>query len=511
MASLTSVRQISTCQDISPERRDISPEQLAELISHTADVLMIYDELGLLQWASPSLRRIFGWRPEDALGRPFYLSHTESDDPAQSVWNDWCAVASNSWLQRRQTLTATGRPIWIEEAVTMLRHPDGKTAGAVVSARDVTAQVHAVGAMTEASEFYRSVAQSVADVAYRTDALGIVTWISDGVQGALGVDSDEVLERPIQRLAVPMDIPLLETALEGARAGEPRRARVRVRHPDGDTRWWDVSARPVVDPDGEIVGVAGAWHDADAEVKSLRVRDSAETQLRAVAESAGDWTLALNRDGVITWASSAARMQLGRDGSDLIGSHVGLLVDSASMPSFSRTLGDGVRADFNAALLRADGRWASAHVVCRPVPARGVEVEGWIVNAHVAGSTTGTLRGRAADAERATVRVRKGVVQWASPGLTSMLGWLPEDWVGNQLTDFIAEGDTPGVCRAVAEEAEDIGEGLRCQAVSLDGGIRPIELKSTRMRRHDGQVTHVVVVMQSAGVVPVKASGAPLE
>lgn len=494
MASVTSIMRVSNGEDV-------DSEELGELVAQVADVLMVYDELGLLRWASPSLRRVFGWRPEDAVGRPFFLSQTESDDAAQSIWNDWCAVTTASWIQRRQTITATGRPIWIEEAVTMLRDSDGQPTGAVVSARDVTAQVHAMAALTDASDFYRNVAQSVADVVYRADALGIVTWISDGVQHAFGIDGAEVLERPIQRLAVPGDIPLLETALEGARSGQSGRARVRVRHPDGDTRWWDVTARPVLSADGDVVGVAGGWYDADAEVKSLRVREAAEVQLRVVAESAGDWTLALNRDGVITWASSAARMQLGDDGTDLVGAYFGTLLDESAASDLSTALGAGVRAGFNASLARADGGWFPAHLVFRPVPARGVEVEGWIVNAHLSGHASAALPTRA-EPERATVRVRNGVVQWASPGLTSLLGWLPDDWVGNRLTDFIADGDAATVGAAVAEDSVECGDGLRCRAVSLDGGMHPVELRATRMRRHDGQVTHVVVTLQRGAPTP---------
>lgn len=294
-------------------RESPGAEQLLALISSTADVLLVYSAEGILQWASPSLGQVFGWCPREMLGRRFFLSQpSEADDlPVDSPWLQWCEVTSPSWIQRRATVRGDGRPCWVEEAVTMVRDREGAVTAAVVSARDVTAHMHAMEALADSEAHFRAVAESASDVAYHADPDGVLTWISEAVHAALGVDSAVACHRTMDRWVAPADLPQWQSAVATAVSGQSERVRVRMMPASGSMELWEISVHPVRGAQQEVVGVAGGWHKVAVQAGS----DRRATVTPAPVVRA---TLRLSQ-GLVQWASPSLMTLLGWEPNDWIG------------------------------------------------------------------------------------------------------------------------------------------------------------------------------------------------
>lgn len=345
-------------------------------VAGVADALMLYDSNGRVRWASPSLQKVFGWRPNDVLNRPFFLSSPHELDGG--TWADWCAVTSPSWIQRRHSFGGDGRPLWVEEAVTVVRDREGAVVSAVVTARDITAHMHAMHALAESEERFRAIAEAAAEVVYHCDGDGNVSWVSDSVAQAVGADARAVRGEPLKRWLHPMDHSVWDKAFEAALGGTPGRIHVRIRSADADHRWWSVGLQPVSGAQGDRTGVTGGWVPADDHVR----------QQHAVAalECAGDLTVQTDVHGRITWASSGATRYLGKRPDQLLGLHASQLVVPDRAPELREVFDRGTRAGITCALARADGdgEGALAHLVCMPVAGNGAQA-GWLVNAHCLG------------------------------------------------------------------------------------------------------------------------------
>ena len=357
----------------------LDPSQILSVIDGVADALLLYDADGVVQWASPSVQRIFGWQPANVVGRSFFLSVPHETDGA--VWRRWCAVSAPSWIQRHRSVGADGRRVWIEEAVTVQRDPSGSVAAAVVTARDITADMHAMSALTESETRWRAIAHGAAEVTYLCDGDGSVNWVSDGVTDVTGADPRMVRNTPFGRWLHPADRGNWDRAFQQAIRGTDTRVHVRIRAVGGGHRWWTVSLHrvpgsslhrvPGSDPDG--VAVAGGWWGADELVD--------HQHLMAALEGAGDWSVQADGDGRITWTSSGVTRHLGRHPEELIGVHVSALVAAEEVQGVIDVLADGARAGWTCSTLHADGTKVPMHLVCMPVAGTD-SLARWVVNAH---------------------------------------------------------------------------------------------------------------------------------
>jgi PAS domain S-box-containing protein len=116
-----------------------SEERFRLLADNISDVVTLYDQDRVLRYVSPSIERVAGYKPEDALGRDtfFWNANQYSEDERKRL----AEVVSESpavWEMRRKE----GSVIWVESTSSRIPGPTGQRGYVVVSAlRDVTERV----------------------------------------------------------------------------------------------------------------------------------------------------------------------------------------------------------------------------------------------------------------------------------------------------------------------------------------------------------------------------------
>ena len=101
--------------------------------------------------------------------------------------------------------------------------------------------------------------------------------------------------------------------------------RIRVRCADGSTRWVGITARPITDEAGDVVGRIAGWRDASKEVAAQQALAASEEHYRLLAENASDVIVKTDVDEIIEWVSPSVTAVLGWQAHDLLGrsySHV---------------------------------------------------------------------------------------------------------------------------------------------------------------------------------------------
>jgi PAS domain S-box-containing protein len=120
------------------------PEQLelAELLRELADAVVIADADGTIAFWNNAAVRLFGWSPEEAIGRSLDLIIPERLRDRhwlgfQSVMRTGTTSYAGKLLEV-PALRRDGSPLSISFTVTLLRHPDGSPKGIAAVLRDET-------------------------------------------------------------------------------------------------------------------------------------------------------------------------------------------------------------------------------------------------------------------------------------------------------------------------------------------------------------------------------------
>ena len=277
------------------------------------DVVLRYDRDGVLEWASPSLEHIFGYRPMDVVGTPFRMSNHESLPDLEADFHALAADRGRHMTRRFQMNKADGTIAWAEMNVRAEYAPDGQVAYMVVVVRELSER-------GDVDQLYRLLAHNTSDVVLIYDSENVILWASPSITKVLGhqphdlVGSSEFIVHPDD---VPAAMELFGRAIE-AKAPELRN-RTRVLRPDGTFLWMDAS----------IVLVWSESGDLEYEIVSLRdVHDQVliEQQLREslarfdlLVENSRDVLYQFGEDGRLAWIAPNIVQLTGWQPHELIG------------------------------------------------------------------------------------------------------------------------------------------------------------------------------------------------
>ncbi|HET8732344.1 MAG TPA: PAS domain S-box protein, partial [Anaeromyxobacteraceae bacterium] len=171
----------------------------------------------------------------------------------------------------------------------------GAIVGAVVVGRDVTEQKRAEASLRESEARFRDVAESAGEYVFEMDARGVVSYMSDAVEKVLGWRAEEVIGRSSFDFMDPEEVPRSGAFLAEKVARKERFTRLEqvARHRSGRKVFLEISAVPVLAPDGSLLGYRGTALDAterrEAEAARARLQEQlAQSQkLEVVGRLAG--------------------------------------------------------------------------------------------------------------------------------------------------------------------------------------------------------------------------------
>ena len=221
------------------------------------------------------------------------------------------------------------------------------------------------GAEGDLDELFRLVVEASRDmiVIGRPDA---EEWVSPAVTELLGFEPAEFLAMDTADLVHPDDRRGMARARSLVARGQGVGGRCRVRHRDGTYRWLEGRVRPLPDDDGGYSGRSiSSWRVVDREVKVLARLRTSEERYRLLVENVGDG-VALERDGILVWASPNLHDMLGWPPDEWLGRPLAELVHPDHRDEVERARRRSTRTDQLTVRLRvraADGEvhWLEIH------------------------------------------------------------------------------------------------------------------------------------------------------
>lgn len=274
----------------------------------------------------------------------------------------------------------------------------------------------------------------------------------------------------------------------------------------GEQSYYDIRAVRVGD------GFSATWRDVSDRFRAAREVAASEERYRLLAENMSDFVVLTNAEGVIEWLSPSVERRLGWSSAELVGRSTADVVhpdDVAVLLDMRSRVAAGETASVRLRIRRSDDSYYWCALIVHPV----YDAAGTFVG-RVSAFRDVQAEVEAAEAlERSEDRFRllaentsafvtlagpDGVLQWASPSATEVLGWSTEGAIGRQTIEFLHPDDIPTLLAARSRMTAEEALVICCRVLMADGAYRWFDLAIKPVFDDDGILTGRVTAYQDA-------------
>ncbi|MDD3070086.1 sensor histidine kinase [Methanoculleus horonobensis] len=252
-----------------------SEERFRLLTENASDIVIVLDAGGTISYASPSVRQVGGYAPEELIGRnAIELTHP---DDLSLVTNALSTVAAHP--EDRVTLEVRLRHKsgeWLNFdviGINLVKEPAVR--GFVVNARNITDRKRAEEALRENEDQYRNLVENSIDAVLLTAPDGSIYAANREACRIFGMTEEELIRAGRDGVMDPSDPRLRSCLEERARKGQFR-GELRFRRKDGTVFPVEISSALYTDRDGNA--------RTTMIVRDITGRKRAEEALRRRAE-----------------------------------------------------------------------------------------------------------------------------------------------------------------------------------------------------------------------------------
>jgi PAS domain S-box-containing protein len=260
------------------------------------DTISQIDTEGKFIYASPSLKRVFGYAPEDIIGK-HALEQMHPDDIAPTL--EALAEARRqdeaSFLLKYRWRHAGGRYLWVESATRLLSDEQGQPLGAVFGTRDITERKQAEDALHSTNELLQALINASPVAIDMVDNHGNVKLWSPTAERLFGWKTEEVIGHPLPFITQGQQLELAEQIqreLSGIAVLGQETTRNRK---DGSSVAVELWTAPVRNSEGVVIGSVGFITDITERKKAEQEIQALHSELLiAYDETLEGWSRALN-------------------------------------------------------------------------------------------------------------------------------------------------------------------------------------------------------------------------
>jgi len=281
--------------------------RLAAIVEYSGDAIVTKDLNGIIQSWNRSAEELFGYKPEEIIGKPVTtIIPPELHDEEQRIL-DRIRQGRPSVRLETTRLTKDGRRLSVSVSISPLRDSEGRVTGAAKVLHDVTEIVATRETLARERELLATTLASIGDGVIVTDAEGRVTflnaeaerltgWSSADAQGqALPTVFSIINEQTRQKVESPVD----QVFRVGMVAGLANHTVLISK--DGTERAIEDSAAPIRLQGKTLSGVVLVFRDAtERRAAEGRLRAS-EQQFRLMADAAPVLIWRSGTDKLCTW------------------------------------------------------------------------------------------------------------------------------------------------------------------------------------------------------------------
>jgi PAS domain S-box-containing protein len=297
-----------------------SEEYFRALIENASDIITILSAEGIIMYESPAFERVFGYAPEEVIGR----------DAAEFVHPEDLAKVRNAFARRIQKPGSTASVefrflhkdgSWrVLESIgkNMLDNPAVK--GIISNSRDVTERKLAEHALQASEERFRSLSASAPVGIFSNDVEGACVYINPCWLEIAGMTLEESLGTGwVNAIAFEDRESVVAEWQTCVREGREFSREFRFRRPNGEVRWVRARAAVLRSDSGARLGYVGTTEDFTERRRANMELERLRRQLELILTSVADGIYVLDRQGRTTFVNPAAARMVGYCAEELVG------------------------------------------------------------------------------------------------------------------------------------------------------------------------------------------------
>ena len=276
-------------------------QRFEALVQQVSDLIVVLNSRGRVSYVSPSLERLFGYRPVDVLG----LDSESMVHPDDQALSRWCfSQIRQPGASARTTCrirAANGQWRTMEIVFTNLLH-EPAVRGYVLNARDDSERAETEARLRASEERYRLIVETAAEGVWAVDASGATAFVNQRMADLLGSSVDELMRATIFDFVSDEDRPGALCRAEQRRQGTAETSYdFRLRRADGTELWVLVSGSDIRDHDGRFLGALAMMTDITArkQAEEELVRSTRQLNAAQRLSMTGSWDQDLEKGTVL--------------------------------------------------------------------------------------------------------------------------------------------------------------------------------------------------------------------
>lgn len=259
----------------------------AMLLNNVRDAIVVWDLSGRITYWNPAAWSLFGWSPDERLGRPVAQVYINTFDPPIMLPRE--GEPTSPHVVRRHT-NRSGRSLWISSQVIALRSfgQPGRLTGFMDISHDITRRVEAEAALRDSEARYRAIVED-----YQTELIcrykpnGALTFANEVYCRYFEKSRDELLGMNILYFIPNGERPRLIQHLGSFSADHPvATLEHQVVLDEQRLRWLQRTDRAIFDEDGRIFEFQSVARDITDRKQLENQIQAAQAQLVQAARMA---------------------------------------------------------------------------------------------------------------------------------------------------------------------------------------------------------------------------------
>lgn len=239
-------------------------ERFKKLVEDSQDWFWEFDENANFTYASPRIRDLLGYEPEELIGLNAFDLMDEEE--ARRVHAHFDPVAEK-YLPFNGLINVNthkdGRKVFIESSGTPIFDSEGRFRGYRGIDREVTERMQTAELLRGNAAELKTILETSTEWIWEVDLAGHHVYSNDRLRDFLGYAPDEFIGSEYteflhedDRREVARIMPAYIREKRGWQGWT-----LRWRHKDGSYRWLESNARPMLAADGQVIGFRGADRD----------------------------------------------------------------------------------------------------------------------------------------------------------------------------------------------------------------------------------------------------------
>ena len=267
-------RDISDLKNVVKQQK-ISVSHFEGMVNGLPDIVIKLDSDFVVTAVNPAMEALLGWSEDEVTGKTITeLPHIDKETRGISGNNSLIENFSQSGTTTEMGLIhKDGQRVPFLCTMIKLADPKGRSLGAVMVSRDISTMKKALEEQKDSLAFFEGVINSISDAVTIMDSDLRITDVNPAMERLQGWTPKEVLGKLM--LESPTITPELRDAISNEEihdhilSGEVGEADQELLHKDGRRIMFRCSPSPIIDADGNFLGLINIARDMSKEVQAV--------------------------------------------------------------------------------------------------------------------------------------------------------------------------------------------------------------------------------------------------